>query len=72
MACHDLARYPESRSWFEKAEAYTQAVLAQPTESERLAALSLLGNHSINWHQRVVLEMLQHGARQVLSISDSI
>ena len=71
MACQDLARYPESRAWYEKAEAYTQAVLAQPTGSERLTALSLLGNHSINWQQRVVLEMFQHEARKVLSISDS-
>jgi len=71
MACQDLARYPESRAWYEKAEAYTQAVLAPPTGSERLTALSLLGNHSINWHQGVVLEMLQREARKVLSIPDS-
>ena len=70
MACQDLARYPESRAWYDKAEAYTQAVLAQPAESERLTALSLLGNHSINWHQRVVLEMLQQEARKVLSIAN--
>ncbi len=70
MACHDLARYPESRAWFDKAEAYTQAALAQPTESERLTALSLLGNHSLNWNQRAVLEMLQQEARKVLGIGE--
>ena len=61
MACHDLGRFAESKTWYDKAESYTQ------TTHSQTAVFAQSG--SINWHQRVVLEMLQREARKVLGVS---
>ncbi len=68
MAHHDLAHYQEARTWFDKAEAYSQTRLAKPaavgTESG-IGVIPLSG--SLFWSQRVVLEYLQREARAVLN-----
>lgn len=61
MACHDLGRYAESRTWYDKAEAYTQTALAQPDV--------FLQAGSIVWHRRIVLKWLQREAREALGVS---
>ena len=63
MACHDLGRFAESQAWYEKAEAYTQKVLVRPAVDAQLNSSNWLRLHSVNWHQRVVLEILQREAR---------
>ncbi len=69
MACHDLGRFAESQTWYDKAEAYTKKVLARPAVDDQLDSSNWLRQHSVNWHQRVVLELLQREARKVLSVS---
>ena len=70
MACHDLGRFAESRTWYDKAEAYTRTVLAPPDATSQLDSSNWIRKHSVNWHQRVVLEMLQREARTLLGVAD--
>ena len=66
MTCHDLGRFAESKVWYDKAEAYTQKVLARPAMDDQLDSSNWLRLHFVNWHQRVVLELLQREARKVM------
>ena len=70
MACHDLGRFAESQAWYEKAEAYTQKVLVRPAVDAQLNSSNWLRLHSVNWHQRVVLEILQREARKVMGVAN--
>lgn len=64
MACHKLGHFAESRTWYDKAEEYTQTILA------RSAVIFQTG--SISWHQRAVLEMLQRETRSVIGVTEPI
>ena len=69
MACQDMGRFAESKSWYDKAEAYTQKALSRPAVFDQLGSSNWLRQHSVNWHQRVVLELLQREARRVMGIA---
>ena len=69
MACQDLGRFAESKSWYDKAEAYTQKALSRPALDDQLNSSNWLRQHSVNWHQRVVFELLQGEARKVMGIA---